>query len=107
MNLTDSKYSKFAIAREMLETADIVRRFDVGVAGPFAELVSKKKSLLLTGEGSSRIFPGKRAIDDSRRNGSSFPIYTEGATQALEYPLGDTAVFGASNSGKTKEVVRL
>jgi glucosamine--fructose-6-phosphate aminotransferase (isomerizing) len=32
---------------------------------------------------------------------------TDGCTQALEYDLSRFAVFGASNSGRTKEVVRL
>jgi glucosamine--fructose-6-phosphate aminotransferase (isomerizing) len=32
---------------------------------------------------------------------------TEGSTQAIEYDLSDYAVFGASNSGKTKEIMRL
>ncbi|MBE6427385.1 MAG: sugar isomerase, partial [Planctomycetaceae bacterium] len=28
MNLTDSKYSSFALVKEMLETPDIIRKFD-------------------------------------------------------------------------------
>jgi glucosamine--fructose-6-phosphate aminotransferase (isomerizing) len=35
------------------------------------------------------------------------PVATEGCTQALEYNLNDFAVFVASNSGQTKEVIRL
>lgn len=107
MNANDSKYSKYAIVREMLETADVVRRFGPGVAKDYASLIQKKKGLLLTGEGSSRIFPAKRMIYEARQKGFDFPIFTEGATQALEYPLGSQAVFAMSNSGKTKEVVRL
>jgi glucosamine--fructose-6-phosphate aminotransferase (isomerizing) len=35
------------------------------------------------------------------------PVITEGCTQAREYDLADYAVFAASNSGQTKEVIRL
>ena len=37
----------------------------------------------------------------------SKPVTTEGSTQAEEYNLKDFAVFAASNSGQTKEVIRL
>lgn len=107
MNTKDAKYAKYAIVREMLETAEVVRRFDPAVAKDYAGLIQKKKGLFLTGEGSSRIFPAKRMIYEARQKGFDFSIFTEGATQALEYPLANHAVFAMSNSGKTKEVVRL
>jgi glucosamine--fructose-6-phosphate aminotransferase (isomerizing) len=91
----------------MLKTAEIIRAFDANKVRPLAEKLKNKKKFFLTGEGSSRIFPAKRAIYESLCFGSPLSIVTEGATQALEYELGDFAVFGASNSGKTKEVVRL
>lgn len=107
MKMSATPYSGFALVREMAETASVVRRFDHGQARPFAESIRRQKGLLLTGEGSSRIFPAKRMIAQALRAGLDLPIMTEGATQALEYPLQNLAVFGASNSGKTKEVVRL
>ena len=107
MNLKDTKYSRFALVREMMATPDIVRRFDPKAAEPFLADIRKRRRLFLTGEGSSRIFPAKRAIYDALRRGDSLAIACDGATQALEYDLSAYAVFGASNSGKTKEVVRL
>ncbi len=107
MNLNEKKYSQYALVREMMETADVIRRFDPAAAERFVQPVRSKKGLFLTGEGSSRIFPAKRTIYASMKEGSPFALFTEGATQALEYRLDDLAVFGASNSGKTKEVVRL
>jgi glucosamine--fructose-6-phosphate aminotransferase (isomerizing) len=62
---------------------------------------------LLTGEGSSRIFPAKQAIAHALRSGDSLAIHTEAATQAAEYPLDRFAVCGVSNSGRTAEVIRL
>jgi glucosamine--fructose-6-phosphate aminotransferase (isomerizing) len=107
LNLKDPKYSRFALVREMMATPDVVRRFDPRAAEPFVAEVRKLGRLFLTGEGSSRIFPAKRAIYDALRRGDPLAIATDGATQALEYDLAGYAVFGASNSGKTKEVVRL
>ena len=69
--------------------------------------VKNRKGLFLTGEGSSRIFPAKRAIYSSLKRDFSIPVITEGCTQAEEYNLKDFAVFAASNSGQTKEVIRL
>lgn len=107
MKREDAKYVKFALCREMLETAEIIRGFDPDAGEPFADTVAKKNAVFMTGEGSSRIFPAKRAIYQAMQVGVALPMLTEGATQALEYNLADCAVFGASNSGKTKEVVRL
>lgn len=107
MNLKEEKYSRYALIREMLETPGIIRSFDPSVAAPFAADVRKSKGLFLTGEGSSRIFPAKRTISSNLKRQAAFPLMTEGSTQSEEYNLMDYAVFMASNSGQTKEVIRL
>ncbi|MDX2443969.1 MAG: SIS domain-containing protein [Bacteroidales bacterium] len=107
MNLSEEKYSKYELVREMLKTSEIVREFDHKASQPFAEAAKLKKGMFFTGEGSSRIFPAKRSMVSTLQKGGQTPISTEGATQAMEYDLKDFAVFGASNSGQTKEVVRL
>jgi glucosamine--fructose-6-phosphate aminotransferase (isomerizing) len=107
MNLTDQKYNKYALVREIMETPDIIKSFNTEVAAPFVPEVKKHKGLFLTGEGSSRIFPAKRAIYTTQKQGMTFPVMTDGCTQAEEYNLKDFTVFAASNSGQTKEVVRL
>jgi glutamine---fructose-6-phosphate transaminase (isomerizing) len=107
MKLTGGKYNKYALVREMMETPEIIRSFDPEAATKFAETVRKHKGLFLTGEGSSRIFPAKRAIYASQKKGLTLPVVTEGCTQAEEYNLKDYTVFAASNSGQTKEVIRL
>jgi glutamine---fructose-6-phosphate transaminase (isomerizing) len=106
MNLKEEKYNRYALVREMMETPDIIRSFDAAASAGFAEKVKSFKGLFLTGEGSSRIFPAKRAIYASLRK-DSIPVQTEGCTQAEEYNLTDHAVFATSNSGQTKEVIRL
>jgi glucosamine--fructose-6-phosphate aminotransferase (isomerizing) len=107
MNLKEEKYSKFAIVREMMETPGIIKSFEPDVSGRFVKPIKSKKGIFLTGEGSSRIFPAKRAIYSSLKQGFKMPVITEGCTQSREYNLKDYAVFAASNSGQTKEVIRL
>lgn len=107
MNLKDEKYNKYALVKEMMQTPSIVSAFDTEAAGAFAEGVKSSRGLFLTGEGSSRIFPAKRAISSSLKKKFQIPVITEGSTQAEEYNLSDFAVFAASNSGQTKEVIRL
>lgn len=106
MNLTDSRYARYALVQEMFETAAVVR--DLRIDAVFAlEPFLDKSSVLFTGEGSSRIFPAKNALYEARRFGYPGCYFTEAATQAMEYDLRDSSVFVASNSGKTKEGVRL
>ena len=107
MNLNEEKYKRFALVREMMETPSVVRSFNTEAVNSFADLVREKGKMFLTGEGSSRIFPAKKAIYENLKKGSELLIATEGATQSLEYDLDAYAVFGASNSGQTKEVIRL
>lgn len=107
MNLKEEKYNRFALVREMMETPSIIKSYDPGAAAAFAAEVKKTKGLFLSGEGSSRIFPAKRAISSNLKRKSAFPVMTEGSTQAVEYKLDDYSVFLASNSGQTKEVIRL
>lgn len=107
MKREDTKYTQYALVREMLEITGIVKKFAVDAGKPFAEAVKGKGKLLLTGEGSSRIFPAKHTIYENLKRGNNLSIDTEGGTQALEYDLSSHAVFCASNMGRTKEVIRL
>jgi glucosamine--fructose-6-phosphate aminotransferase (isomerizing) len=101
---SDPRYTRFALVREMLETVEVIRDFDwkraIGT-----RLGSQK--LLLSGEGSSRIFPAKRAISHCLHEGNPLHLVTEGARQAAEYALDGFHVFLASNSGRTAEAVAL
>ena len=107
MNLKEEKYNRYAVVREMMETPGVIRSFDPGIVTKFAEAVKSLKGIFLTGEGSSRIFAGKRAIWSSLKKDFKIPVISEGCTQATEYNLNNFAVFVASNSGQTKEVIRL
>jgi len=103
MNQKEKKYTDYALCREMLETVEVFRNFKA----PLTPELKGKRKILFTGEGSSRIFPAKHGIYRNRLNPGNLQLETEGSTQALEYPLKDHLVLGASNSGKTKELVKL
>ncbi|MEQ8786017.1 MAG: sugar isomerase [Pirellulaceae bacterium] len=107
MKLDQDKYSRFHLVREMCETPDIIAGFDANQAQETAGEIARVGRLLLTGEGSSRLFPAKSNINHARRQGLSIALHTEAGRQAAEYKLADWAVFAASNSGKTAEVIGL
>ncbi len=104
MDKRDSRYGQFALIEEMLSTPSTIRAID---QERIASWPLSTDRLFLTGEGSSRIFPAKRVIAEALREGYKQTIATESSEQAREYRLDDYAVFAASNSGRTAEVVRL
>lgn len=104
---SDKRYTQFALVREMMQTPDIIRNFTLENAQDVINAVKQTGKLLITGEGSSRIFPAKNAIYSARRAGYDLNLVTEGGLQACCCDLSDFVVFGASYSGRTKEVIRL
>jgi glucosamine--fructose-6-phosphate aminotransferase (isomerizing) len=107
MKADDPTYDAFNLCTDMLAAADVVRDFDPAVAEPIACEVKQTGKLLLTGEGSSRLFPAKHAIKLARQRGYGLQLHTEAGCQAQGYDLIDWAVLAASNSGRTAEVVQL
>jgi glutamine---fructose-6-phosphate transaminase (isomerizing) len=107
MNLTDSKYSKYALVQEMMQTIRTVDKFDPEQTKDVAKTINAIGRLFLTGEGSSRIFPAKNAIRKALTWGMDLSVSTDGSRQSSQYDLSKFAVFCASNSGRTKEVVLL
>ena len=95
------------LVKEMMDTVDIVKGFNSDQTREVAQKIKAIGKLLLTGEGSSRIFPAKNTIRKSLRWGLGLQIATDGSRQCAEYDLSKFAVFCASNSGRTKEVVLL
>jgi glutamine---fructose-6-phosphate transaminase (isomerizing) len=107
MNRNDARYTKYALTNEMMETPDIIEKFDFKQAPEAEKAIAARKKVFFTGEGSSRIFPAKHFIYQTLRTGAKLQAATEGSNQAAEYDLSDFAVFAASNSGQTKEIVLL
>jgi glutamine---fructose-6-phosphate transaminase (isomerizing) len=104
---SDKKYSQFYLAKEMMDTSAIIRNFSIDETDEVVAAVKSAGKILLTGEGSSRIFPAKNAISAALTEGSGLRIVTEGARQAAEYNLDGYVIFAASNSGSTKEAITL
>ena len=107
MNLTDAKYGRFALVKEMLETSEVIRNFDFAQTANAARTIGQTGRLFLTGEGSSRIFPAKSFIYGVMKRGLPIAVATDGSFQAAEYDLSNWVVAGASNSGQTKEIIAL
>ncbi|MBN1791536.1 MAG: hypothetical protein JW830_13625 [Bacteroidales bacterium] len=107
MNLTDPRYSRYALVQEMMQTIEVVKNFDPNRTKTVAGKIRTAGRLFFTGEGSSRILPAKNAIRKALAWGIDMTLFTDGSRQAAEYDLSKFAVFCASNSGRTKEVVLL
>lgn len=107
MNLKDDKYAKHALVQEMMQTVGVVKGFNPDQTKEVAKEIKSAGKLFLTGEGSSRIFPAKNAIRKALTWGMDLSISTDGSRQSAQYDLSKFAVFCASNSGRTKEVVLL
>ncbi len=107
MNLQEERYSKFALVQEMMDTIGVVKGFNPDQTKSIVKDIESAGKLLMTGEGSSRIFPAKNAIRKTLTMGLDLQIATDGSRQSAQYDLSKFAVFCASNSGRTKEVVLL
>lgn len=107
MNLKENRYAGYALVQEMMQTVDTVRNFDPSQTREVAETILEAGRLHFTGEGSSRILPAKNAIRKVLTQGINLAVSTDGSWQSAQYDLSNAAVFCASNSGRTKEVVLL
>lgn len=100
-------YSQCNLVRDMLAAADVIRTFDPALVKATAAEIAATGRLLFTGEGSSRLFPAKSAIMQSRQQGWPCVLHTEAGRQSQQYALNGWSVIGMSNSGRTAEVIRL
>jgi glucosamine--fructose-6-phosphate aminotransferase (isomerizing) len=93
----------------MFEALKVMNGFDFSRTNKIARVILDSGKLLLTGEGSSRIFPAKNFLYQLRTNNAGLELnaMTEGCHQSLEYDLTDWSVVVASNSGQTGEAVAL
>jgi glucosamine--fructose-6-phosphate aminotransferase (isomerizing) len=107
MNGQSLRYTQFALVREMLETPGIIRQFNFSQANALSASIKHTGRLFMTGEGSSRLFPSGHFIAQLLRRDAAIIACAEGARQAGEYDLSRFTVLGASNSGRTREVVEL
>jgi len=95
----------FFLLSEMREAPEILRRFDLSQVAPWAAAIRAGGRLLVTGEGSSRIFPAKNMMSLARQSGLPLQIMTAGAREAAEFNLAGFSVLALSNSGRTREII--
>ena len=107
MNLNDSKYAQFFLCKEMMDTVQVIRKFNPATADFIVESARRTGHIMFSGEGSSRIMPAKNAIRKALRWGIGTVTHTEGSHQASEYKLDGYTVLLDSNSGRTKETLML
>lgn len=97
----------YAIINEMFDTISVVRNFSTKNLSTIVWFIRDTKKILLTWEWSSRIFPAKNVIYNTLRQTSELSFLTEWSIQALELNLDNYTIIWASNSWKTKEVIKL
>ena len=87
MNLDIDKYKSFALVHEMMDTVEIVKQFNKNITKEIVKDITSIKNILLTGEGSSRIFPAKNAVRKAKIRGINYNFFTECSHQANQYKL--------------------
>ncbi len=107
MTLTEEKYSRYSLVKEMMDTVLMVLDFDPKCAADVTESVRRTGRLFISGEGSSRIMPAKNARRRAMSLGLALNVQCDGARQAMEYDLSGYTVLINSNSGRTKEALAL
>lgn len=103
----DASYNRYHLVREMYEAAEYIRGFNADILSEFIGESFNNHPLMLTGEGSSRIFPGKNAVHRRLDLLKGPVVMSESSTDLSGKNLDDFVVIGASNSGRTKELINL
>jgi glucosamine--fructose-6-phosphate aminotransferase (isomerizing) len=95
---------QFHLIREIWQGINVIRHFKPAVMTSWRGEITAHK-ILLTGEGSSRIFPAYNAVRYAKKIQSPLHIETMGAREAAQYDWHNSGIIAASNSGKTKETI--
>ena len=112
MDITQEKYNQHALVCEMYESIDALHQLYQLVemqpaTNSIIESLRETGKLMLTGEGSSRIFPAKNMRSHALQRSAGVEIHVEGSTFLKECQLDAYTLIGASNSGKTNELITL
>lgn len=107
MNLKDNKYAQYYLVQEMMGTVPTVAKFNPDESKAVAESVKKTKKIFFSGEGSSRIMPGKNARCKALEWGLDVNVQVDGSHQVCGYDTKGWTVLIDSNSGRTKEALML
>ncbi len=103
----DSRYNRYNLVIEMFEAVDYIKDFNRTDVKDLFSKFPENCPIMLTGEGSSRIFPAKNVIHHRLTHKNGPVIFTESSIELTDKNLESFVVIGASNSGKTKELINL
>lgn len=103
----NSEYSRFHLVNEMYETVEYIKNLNHDSIKEFFDRPAADFPLMLTGEGSSRIFPARNSVHRRLSLERGPRIFTESSNDLANKKLRDFIIIGASNSGRTKELVNL
>ncbi|NBC83569.1 MAG: sugar isomerase [Bacteroidetes bacterium] len=106
MNINNNDYGAYFITNEMIDTKNVMVNFDGASIDELIASLPGYSNFLITGEGSSRLFPGKH-IREKLLKEKGINIIVDGGLQSKDYYLDETVIFGLSNSGKTSELIQL
>ncbi|TVR74703.1 MAG: sugar isomerase [Marinilabiliales bacterium] len=107
MNINEERYKRYHLVKEMYDSVNYIKNFSARDVYGFLQGITPGSPLMLTGEGSSRIFPAKNAVHRRLMANTGPLVLTESSTDLAGKNLEGFVVLGASNSGKTKELVTL
>jgi len=97
----------FETEKEMLESADVIKRFDFDATKSLAKEIGTKR-VIFTGMGSSVLFPAKQAKSRAFELNINNRVEEFFASDLLSYDdFSGTYVLLCSNSGMTKETILL
>ncbi len=97
----------FETEKEMLESADVFKKFDFGITKKLAKEIGTKR-VVFTGMGSSVLFPARQAKSRAFELNINNRVEEFFASDLLSYyDFSKTYVFLCSNSGMTKETILL
>lgn len=78
----DARYASHGLIQDMLSVPELIRSFDCDRMQETSREIAAAGRLLLSGEGSSRLFPGKCVIAEARRRNWPLTLHTEAGLQA-------------------------
>ncbi len=97
----------FETEKEMLESPDIIRKFDLEITKKIAKRIGSRR-IIFTGMGSSVLFPANNAKNRAFMLNIKNRVEVYFASDLLSYnDFSDTFVILCSNSGMTKETIML
>ena len=93
--------TQYGLVQDMLETINVIQKFNPQAIVDVCKQYLDTDWLILTGEGSSRIFPAKMMIHQAMLRWYHGQIITQWARQLMEYDIQDYTICALSKPKKS------